>query len=224
MFKKIEECLENAIKNTQNLIIFRNPNEDFFNLMINDDPDGNQEFVINSFDNQQKETIKTNKIIRITEEELSQIQLTIDWNHNQKNDAISYKDYINLIEKTTKTLQETIIDKIVISRTEFIEDELIVWQSLVALHRAYPFAFVYFFYSYSHSAWIGATPELLLNRENNVLKTVSLAGTKDKSANWTSKEYEEQNVVTEFITDKLDEFGTVSVDGPHTVDAGFFII
>lgn len=63
---------------------------------------------------------------------------------------------------------------------------------------------------------------MLLAENNLTINTVSLAGTLPKNEEWTSKEIHEQQVVTDYIVDKLKIANDIKVDGPHTVDAGFF--
>jgi Isochorismate synthase len=55
-----------------------------------------------------------------------------------------------------------------------------------------------------------------------MVETVSLAGTLPKEEEWSSKEIHEQQVVTDYIVSNLKVAKNIRVDGPHTVDAGFF--
>ena len=53
--------------------------------------------------------------------------------------------------------------------------------------------------------WMGASPELLLKKEDTVFKTIALAGSKkwDKQINWRNKEIEEQQYVKKYIENIL---------------------
>jgi isochorismate synthase len=73
----------------------------------------------------------------------------------------------------------------------------------------------------------GATPEMLLRSDQQIIKTVSLAGTRNfhqRIILWigTPKELEEQNIVTNYIKDCLKKFGITEyqVDPLQTVRAG----
>lgn len=75
-------------------------------------------------------------------------------------------------------------------------------------------------------AWVTATPEVLLDVDTDTgrFETMSLAGTRpatDRDAEWSSKNVEEQAIVTRYISGVLN---SLSLDhtlaGPETVDAG----
>jgi isochorismate synthase len=72
---------------------------------------------------------------------------------------------------------------------------------------------------------LGATPEQLLKANKDEIKTVALAGTQvfDGTENvvWETKEKEEQQFVTDFITNNLKDYASeVSVSAPYTAKAG----
>ncbi|HSV87570.1 MAG TPA: chorismate-binding protein [Bacteroidales bacterium] len=82
-----------------------------------------------------------------------------------------------------------------------------------ALCSKYPNAFVYIFSYAGGLCWMGASPETLLEVDNNLGFTMSLAGTRPagkipcKDEKWTAKEVEEQEIVSTYIRDKLIESG-----------------
>lgn len=131
--------------------------------------------------------------------------------------------YINLVEKTIKTICNTDIDKVVLSRKEEIATEknpILLFKNALKLYEN---AFVYLWYHPKVGCWIGATPEILLETKNNRFKTMSLAGTKIYKENivWNDKEKEEQQIVTDFITKSLsDKNIQFSVENPFTLKAG----
>ncbi len=88
----------------------------------------------------------------------------------------------------------------------------------------YPKAFVYLFASQASGVWMGATPELLINREGADVQTIALAGTKPVTSegDWRPKEFVEQNYVTKFIQEALADCGVqnVTVSGPVSINAG----
>ena len=79
-----------------------------------------------------------------------------------------------------------------------------------------------FFYHPTSGLWIGASPELILRQENTKYKTSSIAGTKNTSnEEWGQKEIDEQNIVTSFITNSLDDINsTYKLSELKTVKAG----
>jgi isochorismate synthase len=88
----------------------------------------------------------------------------------------------------------------------------------------YPVAFVSLTYIPTVGLWIGASPEVLVSETPKRLSTYSLAGTKaiDDESEWTEKEREEQQIVTDFIHKKLEKAvsGKISVKGPLSHEAG----
>ena len=81
-------------------------------------------------------------------------------------------------------------------------------ESFVRLLDAYPNAMVYYWSHPQTGTWIGATPETLLNLEGGKCKTMALAGTlaheDNKRPKWSSKEVDEQQMVTDFIKQQLE--------------------
>ena len=65
----------------------------------------------------------------------------------------------------------------------------------------YPDAFVFCFSTPDTGTWIGASPELLLKKENSNIQTMALAGTRPSGTDgeWDMKNREEQEMVTHFI-------------------------
>ncbi|MGQ3132003.1 MAG: chorismate-binding protein [Flavobacteriales bacterium] len=93
------------------------------------------------------------------------------------------------------------------------------------LCAAYPLSFVCLFHHPQLGCWITATPELLLNRSGNTLQTVSLAGTRvsaEAAGAWGSKELAEQQWVTDYIQQVLEDNGVQELDrqGPETLKTG----
>ena len=73
--------------------------------------------------------------------------------------------------------------------------------------------------------WLGATPETFVKVIGSNFKTMSLAGTQpfevDKDPIWTQKEFEEQQLVTDFIEKELGELSsTLTIENRKTVRAG----
>ncbi len=92
-----------------------------------------------------------------------------------------------------------------------------------SLSEAYPNAFVYLLSTPQTGTWIGSTPETLARIKNNKLSTLSLAGTRKSGTTnpFTSKENEEQAIVTGYIYDILQRYCTdIELDGPRTISAG----
>jgi isochorismate synthase len=148
-------------------------------------------------------------------------------NQNSKNCNESSKSFhIKLVEKALLSIKQNEFKKVVISREEIVEinefDISLIYSKLLQL---YPNAFVYVWFHPKIGLWFGATPETLLKVENNKFATMSLAGTlaynDGKQPNWSSKEIEEQELVTEYIVHKLSSFSkNLHISETQTVKAG----
>ena len=134
--------------------------------------------------------------------------------------------YHTLFQKAQKAIEEHTLEKVVLSRRIAYQGNqkslLTYFQDLKAL---YPTAFCYAFSHPKVGRWLAATPETLLKVTGNTLHTMSLAGTKPfvegKSPLWTEKEYREQQIVTDTITQVLHPLTTdLSIGKVHEVRAG----
>ncbi len=120
------------------------------------------------------------------------------------------KKYLDLVEKGVEMIRKNHFKKVVLSRRENLDlkefDVLIVFKKLIL---TYPSAFVYLWFHPKTGMWSGATPETLLEVKGRSFATMSLAGTQGykegKSVVWNSKELDEQQIVTDYITTKLKE-------------------
>jgi isochorismate synthase len=119
------------------------------------------------------------------------------------------------VTQITHTIQESTIDKIVLSRIHLEENksQTEALEVFYALCEKYPKAFKYVINLPGTGCWLGASPEPLVIIQDNRVETVSLAGTQNlngipaEEIMWKSKELEEQKFVTDFIENKLIKFG-----------------
>jgi isochorismate synthase len=79
---------------------------------------------------------------------------------------------------------------------------------LLKLIQFYPEAFTYIWFHPEVGFWAGASPETLIKTYRSQLETMSLAGTKrvEESREWTAKERDEQQIVTDEIESALQPF------------------
>lgn len=150
---------------------------------------------------------------------------------NSNSTAQSKSSYQLIIEESVKSIAEGKFDKVVPARSKNIEipDGFSPTDLLIDLCKSYPNAFISFVSIPKVGTWIGATPEVLIEKTAHSFKTIALAGTQkadpDKSisdTSWTQKEIEEQAMVSRYIINcfkkiRLREYDEV---GPKTVQAG----
>ena len=138
----------------------------------------------------------------------------------------SKKNHVALVEKAVDAIHKNRFEKVVLSRKEIIAlEEVDIWTIYNRLLQNYPNAFVYVWFHPAIGLWFGATPETLVKVEDNRFSTMALAGTqvyKEKGAvHWTSKEVEEQELVTAYIIEKLSTFSAdLKKSATETVRAG----
>lgn len=132
-----------------------------------------------------------------------------------------YEEYINTIKYCLRGREDY---KVVASRRFIIKRTLSISKFFHSLCLEYPDAFVFLVSTSEFGTWIGASPELLLQREKEIIKTVALAGTRNVTEHdeaWDTKNILEQKIVTEHILEVMKRNGLKPiVDGTHTCKAG----
>lgn len=140
--------------------------------------------------------------------------------------------YQQLVRKGIEQIEEGVFEKIVPSRAKRVDlpesfDPIETFQRLCDI---YPNALISFVSIPNVGTWMGASPELLIQVENNrIFKTVALAGTKPfepgtdiRHVAWTQKEIEEQTLVCRYIISNFKKIRLREYDeqGPKTIVAG----
>ena len=145
------------------------------------------------------------------------------------NESTPQEVHISTVSKAVQLLQSGDLEKVVISKVKKVDLPVTINSSSIQkafdiLTSKYPSAFVFIYRMNVHSVWVGATPETLIELENGIYKTMSLAGTRlksDQDKPWGGKEVREQKVVTDFITSTIlkNEGENVEVSEPFTATA-----
>ncbi len=139
-------------------------------------------------------------------------------------DDLAKKAFETIVAKAVEAIRQGQFKKVVLSRKEVMTlKDFAVENVLSHLKSLYPTAFVYCFFHPKAGMWLGASPEQFLQVNGTHIKTVSLAGTQLWAENitWQTKEQQEQQIVTDFIKESIQEYGSdVQVSGPYTQQAG----
>lgn len=140
--------------------------------------------------------------------------------------STSIEDFTESVQTIKNRIEEGSLQKAVASRIYHvkIESKKKLVELFNSLKKSYPNAFVYIFNIPKLGCWIGATPEPIAIVEDNVFKTVSLAGTQIREKGvintkpWGRKEIEEQGIVTNFLEVCLQKVGLTDyeMEGPST--------
>ena len=144
---------------------------------------------------------------------------------NMVNHLCDKTNYITKAKQVIRDLKNRKLKKLVLSRVieRRFEEEVDPGALFSALNEQYIDTFNYLFYLPETGSWMGATPEMFLKIGTKHAEITSLAGTKlTGNSEWTLKEREEQAIVTEFMTGRLDEKGIrdYEIHGPETITAG----
>jgi len=180
-------------------------------------------FVMASFDNTKEAILFPSSE---TEKQIFEIPSPKEYNINKNiaTDKIEEDRYKDLVQKTIAFIQSGKADKVVLSRNiekEYNKENIGVLYEIL-LHEN-PDALVYIWFHPKVGLWIGATPEKMLSVHKESFSTMALAGTQLKSDNlkWEVKEKEEQQWVTDFITDQLIPIANhLEISEPYTAYAG----
>ena len=143
------------------------------------------------------------------------------------------EEFIGNVNNAVSAMKDNEFQKVVLSkvRVEQLPDGFQPEEFFLKLCQKYPHAFVYIMQLPEVGCWIGATPEPLLMIENGTVKTVSLAGTQvateleTEDYRWSSKEIEEQGIVTNFVelTLRSLQISNITKTGPKNYRAANLI-
>ena len=135
-------------------------------------------------------------------------------------------DFEKRVQKAILAIKNKQFEKLVLSRTENATlenfDLVNLFQQLVL---NYPTAFCYCFFHPKVGLWLGGFSEQLIKIEGATFHTMAVAGTQpfveNQTVFWENKEIDEQQFVTNYITEKLKKYTSdVTVSVPYTMKAG----
>ena len=125
--------------------------------------------------------------------------------------SISKNHYLQTVGKFIKATQEQ-YQKIIYSRIKpFQFDTGNLFELFMALKEQYQKTFVYLVNIPKIGCWMGASPEIFIQKQQNIVQTVALAGTQRNlglplnKVQWGRKEIEEQAIVSQYIEDILTQ-------------------
>ncbi|HLN52326.1 MAG TPA: chorismate-binding protein [Lentimicrobium sp.] len=146
--------------------------------------------------------------------------------------TITKQAYLDKISRLKDAINSGRLNKVVLSRpvlTGFnrMEESPLIFNQLI---KTLPDAFIYLLSFPGAGTWLGASPELLLKAnfhstdEPATLETMALAGTRQSGSHkeWGIKEIDEQEWVSKYIIQKLNQSGCFNIEQEktHTIAAG----
>jgi len=140
------------------------------------------------------------------------------------NNNLKKEQYLNKAQVFIEACEKQ-IDKAILSRikSNVVKEGNNPFNTYLQICKSYNHSFNYFFNIPNIGTWMGATPEILIQGNENKCKTVALAGSKSlKDVIWNKKELEEQQFVMNYIKDKLDNAKVTYGynQSPETITAG----
>lgn len=129
--------------------------------------------------------------------------------HKASTDFDIYTDSVNNIISQLKVNGY----KVVFSKVTCGKHKVVNWAELaIEYFEHFVTSFRYIYYTQDTGCWIGASPEVLITKDNknSPYKTMALAGTRNKSVNeysWDEKNLSEHKFVTDYIVEKSKEIG-----------------
>jgi isochorismate synthase len=215
-------------------VVYRKPNENvisgFFQktkevFFVEDFTEAG--FIFSPFDNQEKAIlIPENESAYYREALVVEAPVPIIKNKELTADAFSKENHLQLVNKAIEEIKKKQFQKVVVSRREEVSlTNFLLVESFKRLLHTYKNAFGYVWFHPSIGLWMGATPETLLSISEDRFKTMSLAGTQvytgSREVIWQSKELEEQELVTRFITSQIKEIAVnLKTSEKETIKAG----
>lgn len=165
------------------------------------------------------------KLFKITITELDNLKIKLNLRSftEYTSSKEEFKQFVDQIKEAIKSEKYT---KIVASRIKkvILKDNKSLFHILKNIIHSYPSAFSYLLYLPDNKiCWMGASPEILLRHEGNIVKTMSLAGTQKfaDNINWGEKEKVEQQIVTDYISESIKAFGyQIEISPADTKRAG----
>ncbi|ANW95475.1 hypothetical protein AXE80_03915 [Wenyingzhuangia fucanilytica] len=227
---KYSEQINSAYKAQKPFVAYKNPNENKIHVIIQDTDEliefedfTASGFVFAPFNDADKAILIKPDICFVDQVQSVDFELKKNVYNNNEDEKLNH---INIVNNAINTIKETELSKIVISRKEEVLvpdfDLLAVYNKLI---NKYANAYVYVWFHPKVGLWMGATPETLLKVVGNKFKTMALAGTQpfkgDINPIWGEKELEEQQMVSDFIQQHLENVvDDLELSKVETVKAG----
>lgn len=137
-------------------------------------------------------------------------QLSSDPFSLPKAPVIENIDYQAMVKIALSSIEKNKFQKVVLARQKECYYSLSPLTIFEKLCEIYTNCFVHLIYEENKWCDIGASPELLLSANPDLVKSVSMAGTvTHKDSGFHQKEKEEQQFVTDYILDAFNDFSLV---------------
>jgi isochorismate synthase len=135
-------------------------------------------------------------------------------------------EHLEIVKKGIEAVKTGKLDKVVLTRAELWEAKKVDFSAIFKdLVNTYNDAFVYIWFHPLVGMWIGATPELLVEKDDEFIHSTAIAGTRNiigGGDNWNNKEKQEQKIVSDYVVNIFEKnlLSSIRQFGPETIQAG----
>jgi isochorismate synthase len=185
----------------QNIVVYRLPKQKQIKMFCAGE--GEERFVFAPFSKDEHGYTLIGQIRSIQIDELEQVFKSINLPQAIEKTSTQEEDYKDLVSSAQDRIKSTNLDKVVLAGKRWIGFQTDVYRSYTSLLENNPNAFVYVSFIEGR-VMLGASPELLLERDNKDLHTVALGGTETRGV-YTEKEKIEHQQIRDYIESILKE-------------------
>ncbi|MFT5228190.1 MAG: isochorismate synthase [Urechidicola sp.] len=117
-------------------------------------------------------------------------------------------EYLKRVDAIVDRIEKEEVKKMVLSRVKTVSHDKSPVEIFLALHLKNPSAFTYLLRTDNGQIWLGASPEIILEKSGSRFNTVALAGTvlnEESEDLFSPKNIEEQVLVQDYILSKLEK-------------------
>ncbi|MCB9227465.1 MAG: chorismate-binding protein [Chitinophagales bacterium] len=201
----LEKVLSFILEQNSAFVLYKLPNNKDIHLLVSTELN-EETFVLEYFNSKQKTLINGSSFINDGILKVLDLSLKNNIEHNKDETNIynTQQEYESYVQDIVNLCKENKMSKCVAARKikYHLKKPLSLAATFLKACNLYKNTFVHLSNS-NFGLWLGASPELLLEKNGFSYKTVSLAGTKTTNRAWTAKEYDEQKIVTNYIIDSL---------------------
>lgn len=213
------------------LVIFAEPNSQEVHLYVQQttklhrsDTFSEAGFVLAPFDNEKSVLFLPFEEAKHYQETLAMSPIQVEPIARERT-VEQQKMHEDLVAKGIEFIADRSAEKIVLAREEQVP--LREWDAVLVMKRLlklYPTAFRFMWFHPEVGWWCGATPETLVQAQEDTFYTMALAGTQPyegKEPHWRAKEREEQQYVTDTILHQIKPLcKNINVSDVYTQPAG----
>jgi len=179
----------------QNIVVYRLPKQKQIKMFCSGV--GKESFVFAPFFKDENEYTLIGQIKSTHIDDLEQIFKSINLTKAIEKRSTREADYKDLVSSAQGRIKSSNLDKVVLAGKRWIEFKTDLYKSYTSLLENNPNAFVYLSLI-EGQVMLGASPELLLERDDQELRTVALGGTETRGV-YTEKEKIEHQQIKEYI-------------------------